>query len=340
MMQRNPARQRQSGAAILMAMLTVVLVATLASAALWQQWRAIEIESAERSRAQSGWILQGALDWARLILAEDGRKGGSDNLTEPWSMPLEAARLSTFLAVDRSDAILADQTGSALLSGQMFDLQSRLNLRNLIVGDKVHAPTAAQFARLFTILNLPNQELTLLLNGLLSAQQASNAPVGVAVQAPLLPQTVDQLAWLGLSSNTIAQLRPYVTVLPEITKINLNTASDIVLRAAVVGLDAASAQQLLQKRSNKPWETLDDFVQAAGLSAKLLDTEGLATQTRFFEVRGTLELEGQPVHVMTLTQRDGQRVRILRRERTVAPVFGLDSMAASPHSAPPASPRP
>ena len=129
-------------------------------------------------------------------------------------------------------------------------------------------------------------------------------------------------------------------MLPETTKINLNTASDIVLRAAVVGLDAASAQQLLQKRSNKPWETLDDFVQAAGLSAKLLDTEGLATQTRFFEVRGTLELDGQPVHVMTLTQRDGQRVRILRRERTVAPVFGLDSMAASPNSAPPASPRP
>ena len=320
MMQRTTARRHQSGAAILMAMLTVVLVATLASAALWQQWRAMEIESAERSRAQSAWILQGAHDWARLILAEDGRKGGSDNLTEPWSMPLEAARLSTFLAADRSDAILADQAGSALLSGQMFDLQSRLNLRNLIVGDKVHAPTAAQVARLFIILNLPTQELTLLLNGLLGAQQAANATVGPALQGPLVPQTVDQLAWLGLSSNTIAQLRPFVTLLPETSKVNLNTASDIVLRAAVPGVDAALAQQLLQKRSNKPWETLDDFVQAAGPFAKLLDTEALATQTRFFELRGTLELDGQPVHVMALAQRDGQRVRILRQERVLAPV--------------------
>lgn len=318
MMRRTAARSRQSGAAILMAMLTVVLVATLASAALWQQWRAIEIESAERSRAQSAWILQGAHDWARLILAEDGRKGGSDNLTEPWSMPLEAARLSTFLAADRSDALLADQTGSALLSGQMFDLQSRLNLRNLIVGDKVHAPAAAQLARLFTILNLPAQELTLLLSGLLGAQQATHAPEGVVVQAPLVPQTVDQLAWLGLSSSTIAQIRPYVTLLPETSKVNLNTASDIVLRAAVVGVDAALAQQLLQKRSNKPWETLDDFAQAAGLPAKLLDAEALGTQTRFFELRGTLELDGQPVHVIALAQREGQRVRILRRERTVA----------------------
>ena len=340
MMQPSPARRHQRGAAILMAMLTVVLVATLASAALWQQWRAIEIESAERSRAQSGWLLQGALDWARLILSEDGRKGGSDNLTEPWSMPLEAARLSTFLAMDRSDAILAEQAGSALLSGQMFDLQARLNLHNLIVGGKVHAPAAAQFARLFSILNLPNQELTLLLNGLRSAHQASNAPTGMVVPAPLVPQTLDQLAWLGLSGNTIGQLRPYVTVLPEATKVNLNTAPDIVLRAAVGGLDAAAAQQLLQKRSNKPWETLDDFAQAAGLSAKLLDAEALATQTRFFEVRGTLELDGQPVHVMTLTQRDGQRVRVLRRERTVGPSFGPEAMAASPSGTPPASPRP
>ena len=339
-MQRSPARGRQSGAAILMAMLTVVLVATLASAALWQQWRAIEIESAERSRAQSGWILQGALDWARLVLSEDGRKGGSDNLTEPWSMPLEAARLSTFLAVDRSDAILAEQAGSALLSGQMLDLQSRLNLRNLIANGKVHAPTAAQFARLFAILNLPSQELTLLLTGLLSAEQAANAPAGVAVQAPLVPQNVHQLTWLGVSGSTIAQLRPYVTMLPETTKVNLNTASDIVLRAAITGLDAASAQQLLQKRSNKPWETLDDFAQAAGLSAKLLDTQALATQSRFFELRGTLELDGQPVHLIALTQRDGQQVRILRRERTVVSAPGLESMAVTATGAPPLPPRP
>ena len=320
-----------------MAMLIVVLVATLASAALWQQWRAIEIESAERARAQSGWILQGALDWARLILAEDGRKGGSDNLTEPWSMPLEAARLSTFLAVDRSDAIVAEQTGNALLSGQMVDLQSRLNLRNLIVGDKVHAPTAAQFARLFTLLNLPNGEFNLLINGLRSAQQASNALAGIAVQAPLVPQTVDQLAWLGLRSSTIAQLQPYVTVLPESTKVNLNTASDVVLRAAIEGLDAAAAQQLLQKRNNKPWESLDDFAQAAGLSVKLLDADALSTQTRFFEMRGTLELEGQPVHLISLAQRDGQRVRILRRERTVVPaafsgVAGHSSAGITPVS--------
>ena len=70
----------QRGAALLAAMLTVTLVATFAAAALWQQFRAIEVETAERGRVQSSWILTGSLDWARLILREDARAGGADHL--------------------------------------------------------------------------------------------------------------------------------------------------------------------------------------------------------------------------------------------------------------------
>ena len=71
---------RQSGAALLAAMLTVMLVATFSAAALWQQWRASEVEAAERGRVQAAWILIGALDWSRLILREDALTGGPDHL--------------------------------------------------------------------------------------------------------------------------------------------------------------------------------------------------------------------------------------------------------------------
>ena len=76
-----------------------------------------------------GWILTGALDWARLILREDARSnqnsGNPDHLGEPWAMPLEEARLSSFLAADRDNS--ADQELPAFLSGEVRDLQSRLN---------------------------------------------------------------------------------------------------------------------------------------------------------------------------------------------------------------------
>ena len=70
----------QRGAALLLAMLIVTLVATFAASAMWQQWRAVEVETAERGHVQSAWILVGALDWSRLILREDGRSGGASRL--------------------------------------------------------------------------------------------------------------------------------------------------------------------------------------------------------------------------------------------------------------------
>ena len=67
-----PRRRTQRGAALLVAMVLLTVVATLSAAMVWQQWRAVQVEAAERSRSQSAWILVGALDWARLILREHG----------------------------------------------------------------------------------------------------------------------------------------------------------------------------------------------------------------------------------------------------------------------------
>jgi hypothetical protein len=64
-------------------MIIVTLVATLAASMVWQQWRAVQVEGAERARAQSAWILAGALDWARLILKEDARSGAGANARRP-----------------------------------------------------------------------------------------------------------------------------------------------------------------------------------------------------------------------------------------------------------------
>ncbi len=55
--------------ALLLAMLVVALVATLTSSAAWLQWRQIEVETAERARVQSAWLLAGGLDWARQSCA-------------------------------------------------------------------------------------------------------------------------------------------------------------------------------------------------------------------------------------------------------------------------------
>jgi len=239
----------QRGAALLMAMLTVALVATLAAGALWRQWRGVEVEGAERARAQSAWILSGALDWSRLILDGDLRESGLvDHLGEPWAVPLAEARLSTFLAAGQSST---DTDREAFLSGQITDLQSRLNIMNLVTGDG-HAQSNAllRFARLFELLGLPAAELGALQRNLARAQAAMAGTEGG--DAPLLPRRFEQLAWLGLPPATLAALHPYATLLPtngsEPTRVNLNTASAQAIYAAVPELDLAAAQRLVAAR--------------------------------------------------------------------------------------------
>ncbi len=312
----------QRGAAILTAMLTVVLVATLASATLWQQWRGVEVEAAERARLQSSWVLTGALDFARLILREDARKGGPDYLGEPWAVPLEQSRLSTFLAVDPSDTLAAEAEQEAFLSGQITDLQSRLNVANLVKDGKIDAPSQNAFKRLFELLNLPEGELSVMTDQLRLAQAtpAGATPDAAAKPAsaiPLLPQTVDQLAWLGLSTASIAALRPFITILPLRTPVNLNTAPAEVIYACVEAFSLADAHHLVDERNTRHLNAPGDAARLSGnAEAKFNDAQHSA-KSNFFEVRGQLRLGQTTVQQQSVVQRNDMDVNILSRQRGV-----------------------
>lgn len=307
---------RQTGAALLTAMLTVALVASLAAGALWQQWRSVEVEAAERARVQSLWLLTGALDWARLILREDSRSGGADYLSEPWAVPLEEARLSTFLAADKKSEPDDDANASqTFLSGQITDLQSRLNVANLVdSGGKVSEPSVKAFAKLFELLGLPPGELLLLVENLQLALDTSPENAA-AQQAPLLPQRIDQLVWLGLSPPSLAVLRPYITVLPVRTPVNLNTASATVLSACIPSLEMGQAQRLVNTRQANHFKTLAEVTLQLGQTAVPLNEAQHSVNSRFFEVQGRLRLDQAVVEEHSVVQRDGLEVKTLWRDR-------------------------
>ncbi|TXT41428.1 MAG: proteinral secretion pathway protein K [Comamonadaceae bacterium] len=307
----------QHGAAILMAMLTVVLVATLAAGMMWQQWRGVELESAQRTRVQSAWILTGALDWARLILREDARQGGADHLSEPWAVPLAPARLSTFLAAERGQALVTDENDpdqEAFLAGGMQDLQARLNVSNLIDNGKLHEPSMAAWGRLFTHLNLSESELERMTQRLLQANVAQVAGKANA-QAALVPQTVSDLAWLGVSPNSLQMITPFVTLLPVRTPVNLNTAPPEVLMASIPGLDMAQARQLVQSRATKPLDTLADAEQRIGNPQLRLDAALHSIASRYFSVTGQLRMGSTTLQERSVLQRDGLNVKTLSRTR-------------------------
>ena len=311
----NARPQRVRGAALISAMITVTLVATLASAALWQQWRHVEIESAERSRAQTAWLLTGALDFSRLVLRED--KGPADHLAEPWALGLQESKLSAFLSQDKQ---AREGDPEVFLSGAITDAQSRLNVLNLIENGQSSVTGRASFAKLFTLLGLPLNELNTLQQQLLRAQPATSPTTNSSASsagpnAPLMPQHTAQLVWLGLSPRTAAQLAPFVAVLPAPTELNLNTAGPEVIYASLPGLDMATAQQFVRQRANlAPLEDLQAATKALGpqVNVKLH-----SISSKYFFIRGRMRLEDTVQEDELLVERNGPKISILWRFRAV-----------------------
>jgi general secretion pathway protein K len=329
---RSPARQHrppsaQRGAALLLAMTLLALVASLAAGMVWQQWRAVQVESAERSRGQSTWILAGALDWTRLILREDVRSGAVDHAGEPWATPLAEARLSSFLAADREAS--ADSEVEAFLSGSITDAQARYNLRNLFTDEgQAVALERDTLGRLCAAAGLNPRDTERIITGLASAWRArsalpaaggaaaggASAPgtgagggAGASTQdedARVLPvQRFEHLAWLGLEPAVLQALRPLVDVLPTRTHVNLNTAGREVL-AAVLAVDAGTAERLVQARQQQAFERLEQ-VRALLPPGSPLESSRVSVGSQYFEVRGRLRLEDRVLEEASLVRRRG-----------------------------------
>jgi general secretion pathway protein K len=299
-------------------MLIVTVVATLASGMVWQQWRALQVEAAERAQTQSQWVLQGALDWTRMILREDAREGGADHLGEPWAAPLAEARLSTFLAADTS---MAGDAPDAFLSGRIEDAQSRYNLRNLIQQGKVSRSELQTLERLCGFLGLNGDVAPRLAEALRratpgSATEAAPDSGGSATAAtlPLMPTSVEDLGWLGLDAATVLRLKPYVVLLPRETPVNLNTAPKEVIAAVLPGIDLASAERLVQSRLREHLKSPADAKAVLGERA-LTDARRVSVNTNYFIVYGALRLDQVTVAQRSLLERNGREVRTLSTQR-------------------------
>jgi general secretion pathway protein K len=328
----GPRGQDQRGAALLTALIIVTLISTVAVSMVWQQWRAVQVEAAERAQSQAQWVLRGALDWALLILREDARTNGqSDNLGEPWAVPLAESRLSTFLAADRDNS---DDAPEAFLSGVIHDAQSRYNLYNLITpaGSPARAKEQATLATLCQLVGVPPEVATLITTRLNQAQPASaagasSAPGGTPTaapssttseDAPLLPPSMDELGWLGIDADMRAKLAPQVVMLPKATLVNLNTASREVI-AAVLGVNVADAERLVQLRLRSPLKALADAANA--LPAGALDANGsrVSVVSGYFEVVGAIRMDNLVVAQRSLVERQGMNLRVLRSDRVRRP---------------------
>lgn len=126
--------------------------------------------------------------------------------------------------------------------------------------------------------------------------------------SPIIPISVDSLLDVeGVTPQVVERLRPFVTVLPTATTVNLNTAPAEIIAALVPGLSVASAQSLVARRENVFFRNVGDAqlaLQATGTPTTLMDPTQIDVTSSYFVVHGRIEHGRAEVDRTTLVYRD------------------------------------
>ena len=260
---RAPVPRRQRGVAVITALLLTTLAVTIVASLFWSQQVQVRSMENQRLHLQTKWILRGALDWARLVLRQDGVDSRNyTTLTAVWNTPLAETRLDQYIERERVQGEIFDAT----LSGRIIDATSRYNLTNLATGPKVSEVHLKIYRRLLANLQLdPGLALKTaqaVAAGAEPLPQQEGEPVQVArTSSPIgLTQLDDLLSIPGYTPAIVAKLRDFAIVLPaDAQTVNVNTAPPEVISALLEGYSVSQANALVTRRKQAFFRQKSDF---------------------------------------------------------------------------------
>lgn len=255
------------GSATVTALIVVGVAAVLLTGLMWRQQIQIRTLENARDQVQAQWLQRAAIDFARLVLVEDQRNSQIDHLGEAWALPLADGRVADFL----KNADVPDEIAAVTLQGQLLDAQSQFNLANL--WDKsfktINTPGVLEYGRLLEALGLDKNLAQLTAQGILQMDMPLYDLEGL-------------LKLPAYNSGILEQLRPFVSILPILTTVNVNTASPEVLMAAIPGLSRSAAGAFAQQRAASPLKSTDEIVT---LLNKMGASQGVSLDASLVDVR-------------------------------------------------------
>ncbi|CAB3749201.1 type II secretion system minor pseudopilin GspK [Paraburkholderia humisilvae] len=243
-------RKRERGIAIVTVLLVVALAATLAASVLWRQRVATRDVENQRLAAETMWVERAAVEWARATLRA---QSSTSNVTfdgQEWSAPVSDIQLSNLLPRDAIE--VNGELANAWISGQVEDAQAKFNLANLVSRPapaqpwRIDGNGIAAYRRLLGELSLDpalaQATADYMLRSLRDGSGTSDWPLQLVSAADLrrIP---------GYDAAAVHALTPFVTVLPDLTAVNVNTAPEQTIVAAIPGISAGQAHTIVQRRN-------------------------------------------------------------------------------------------
>jgi len=142
-------------------------------------------------------------------------------------------------------------------------------------------------------------------------------PAYLAANRPLI--SVSELRLIkGVDRETYDKLAPLVCALPPGTPLNVNTAPGLVLAALSETGDAVEIQRLREESTQagetaKPYETVDEFLNAAKLTVDAPTKALLSVDSQYFSLRAEAQVGDGRAMLYSTFYRDENGVRVVRR---------------------------
>lgn len=289
---------RQSGAALITALLITAIATTAAVAIAARQQFDIRRTSNLLETDQAYLFALGVEDWAREIMIRDKKDSSSDDLAEDWATILPP------IAVE-----------GGLVSGRIVDMQGRYNLNNLIVDDKPSTKDVEYFRRLIQALGL-NVDLVEAVVDWIDKNEDDMFPNGaedneylgldLAYRAANRPMaSISELLLIkGFDQETYSALAHHVSALPVRTKVNVNTATAEVLEAMIKDLGSSEAAQLVEEMEEEGFENIADFTSNEQLSGLVVDVADVDVASSYFMVEADASYGRAHIYLYSLLSRD------------------------------------
>ena len=273
-------KTQQKGSALITILVMVALATIIAATIAKRQHFTSESTAFLKRQSQAMFYTQSAEAFFAELLVQDLQNGKeADYLQETWAKPMPA------FPVD-----------DGFVSGELTDEAGKFNLNSLIDAEgKPNPDTQRYFSKLLVRVGLPAEAVQAVIDwqdpdnetiGSMGAESSYYQGLAQPYLAPNHPfASVDELKLVrGFEGKNFDLIQPYVSALPDIsTKININTASALVLASLDEKLDVNAVATMLKAKQEK----LDYFA----------NTNALMTTPPFDNVQGNTQNDPEKINV-------------------------------------------
>lgn len=300
-----PARQR--GVALLTAILVVAIATIIATNLLWMSTLDQRRTAAALASDQGLQYILGAEGWVGDILQQDFEDSSeSDHLGEAWAVEIEP------LPID-----------GGFIVGRISDLQGLFNLNNLIdPSGETDEVMFEQFQRLLNLVDIdeslagavvdwidPDSEPKFPFGGEDDLYSRSDPQYRVANGMITTPSEL--MAISGIDAEMYARIAPYVTALPRGTRLNVNTAPQVVLASLSDDIDMGLAGSLIDERGDGAFASVQNSFEGLVSEEMLPRIDGVSEH---FLLAGQVTIGDTTLTINSVLQRhESGRTRTLFR---------------------------